>query len=125
MRLKDLSPGEMSDDQKGIYAESVAGKRGTVVRLKVIPKGKTEPVVYAITRDKIELHERYTERHLLEQLIHRDLVVVGILGVRNDADVETGKGLQQAFTRQEAGEGNVLIKAALFCSCFERFELRP
>lgn len=31
MRLKDLSPGEMSDDQKGIYAESVAGKRGTVV----------------------------------------------------------------------------------------------
>ena len=31
MRLRDLSPGEMSDDQKGIYAESVAGKRGTVV----------------------------------------------------------------------------------------------
>lgn len=31
MRLKDLSPGEMSDDQKAIYAESVAGKRGTVV----------------------------------------------------------------------------------------------
>lgn len=31
MRLRELSPGEMSDDQKGIYAESVAGKRGTVV----------------------------------------------------------------------------------------------
>ncbi len=31
MRLKDLSPSEMSDDQKGIYAESAAGKRGTVV----------------------------------------------------------------------------------------------
>jgi 4-carboxymuconolactone decarboxylase len=31
MRLRDLSPGEMSDDQKGIYTESVAGKRGTVV----------------------------------------------------------------------------------------------
>ena len=31
MRLKDLSPGEMNDDQKGIYAEATAGKRGTVV----------------------------------------------------------------------------------------------
>lgn len=31
MRLKDLSPSEMSDDQKGIYAEAAAGKRGTVV----------------------------------------------------------------------------------------------
>lgn len=31
MRLRELSPSEMSDDQKGIYADSVAGKRGTVV----------------------------------------------------------------------------------------------
>jgi 4-carboxymuconolactone decarboxylase len=31
MRLKDLSPSEMSDDQKSIYAEATAGKRGTVV----------------------------------------------------------------------------------------------
>lgn len=30
MRLRTLSPGEMSDDQKGIYAESTASKRGVV-----------------------------------------------------------------------------------------------
>ncbi len=30
MRLRTLSPGEMSDDQKAIYAESTASKRGVV-----------------------------------------------------------------------------------------------
>lgn len=30
MRLKTLSPSEMSDDQKSIFEESVSGKRGTV-----------------------------------------------------------------------------------------------
>lgn len=30
MRLRELSPGEMNADQKGIYAESLAGKRGAV-----------------------------------------------------------------------------------------------
>lgn len=31
MRLRELPPGEMSEDQKAIYRESEAGKRGTVV----------------------------------------------------------------------------------------------
>jgi carboxyl-terminal processing protease len=44
----------------------IRGKAGTVVRLKVIPVGKTEPKVYNITRAKIELKNSEARSDVLE-----------------------------------------------------------
>ena len=35
--------------------DQIRGKRGSMVRLKVVPAGQTAPVVYNVTRDKIQL----------------------------------------------------------------------
>jgi carboxyl-terminal processing protease len=45
----------------------IRGKRGTVVRLKVIPVGETAPKVYDITRDKIELKDAEARGEIIEQ----------------------------------------------------------
>jgi carboxyl-terminal processing protease len=45
----------------------IRGKRGTVVRLKVIPVGETAPKVYDITRDKIELKDAEARGELIEE----------------------------------------------------------
>ena len=45
----------------------IRGKRGTVVRLKVIPVGDTAPKVYDITRDKIELKDAEARGEIIEQ----------------------------------------------------------
>jgi carboxyl-terminal processing protease len=44
----------------------IRGKRGTVVRLKVIPVGETVPKVYDITRAKIELKDAEARGELIE-----------------------------------------------------------
>lgn len=44
----------------------IRGKRGTVVRLKVIPVGETAPTVYDITRDKIELKDAEARGEIIE-----------------------------------------------------------
>ena len=44
----------------------IRGKRGTVVRLKVIPVGETAPRVYDITRAKIELKDAEARGEVLE-----------------------------------------------------------
>lgn len=44
----------------------IRGKAGTVVRLKVIPVGKTEPKIYNITRAKIELKNSEARSEILE-----------------------------------------------------------
>ncbi|MFM7109433.1 MAG: carboxy terminal-processing peptidase, partial [Planctomycetaceae bacterium] len=44
----------------------IRGKRGTVVRLKVIPAGETAPKVYDITRAKIELKDAEARGEVLE-----------------------------------------------------------
>jgi carboxyl-terminal processing protease len=44
----------------------IRGKRGTKVELKVIPAGKSEPVVYAMTRQKIELKDQAARAELIE-----------------------------------------------------------
>ncbi len=44
----------------------IRGKRGTVVRLKVIPVGETAPKVYDITRDKIELKDAEARGEVIE-----------------------------------------------------------
>ena len=59
---------------------------------------------------QIELHERNAEAHVLEHLIHGDLVVVGVLRVRDDADIEGREGPEQRLAGEEAREGNVVGK---------------
>lgn len=44
----------------------IRGKRGTSVELKVIPNGKVEPVVYAFTRQKIELKSQEARSEVIE-----------------------------------------------------------
>ncbi len=44
----------------------IRGKRGTVVRLKVIPVGETVPKIYDITRDKIELKDAEARGEVIE-----------------------------------------------------------
>ncbi|MFM7034986.1 MAG: carboxy terminal-processing peptidase [Planctomycetia bacterium] len=45
----------------------IRGKRGTVVRLKVIPVGETAPKVYDIVRAKIELKDSEARGEVIEQ----------------------------------------------------------
>jgi carboxyl-terminal processing protease len=45
----------------------IRGKRGTIVRLKVIPVGQTAPKVYDITRAKIELKDSEARGEVIEQ----------------------------------------------------------
>ncbi len=45
----------------------IRGKRGTTVRLKVIPAGETEPKIYAITRDRIELKDSEARGEIIEE----------------------------------------------------------
>jgi carboxyl-terminal processing protease len=45
----------------------VRGKRGTKVQLKVLPAGKLEPVVYDLTRQKIELKSQEARGEVIEQ----------------------------------------------------------
>jgi carboxyl-terminal processing protease len=44
----------------------VRGKRGTKVQLKVVPVGKIEPVVYEMTRQKIELKSQEARSEIVE-----------------------------------------------------------
>jgi carboxyl-terminal processing protease len=46
--------------------KKVRGKRGTVVRIKVIPVGETAPKVYDIIRDKIELKDAEARGEVIE-----------------------------------------------------------
>jgi carboxyl-terminal processing protease len=45
----------------------IRGKRGTKVELRVVPAGKVEPVVYVLTRQKIELKDQAARAELIEQ----------------------------------------------------------
>jgi len=45
----------------------IRGKRGTIVRLKVIPVGETAPKIYDITRDKIELKDAEARGEVIEE----------------------------------------------------------
>jgi carboxyl-terminal processing protease len=45
----------------------IRGARGTKVQLKVVPVGKVEPVVYDLTRQKIELKSQEARAEIVEQ----------------------------------------------------------
>jgi carboxyl-terminal processing protease len=46
--------------------KKIRGKRGTVVRIKVIPVGETAPRIYDIVRDKIELKDAEARGEVIE-----------------------------------------------------------
>ena len=50
----------------------IRGKRGTVVRLKVIPVGQTVPTVYDIVRAKIELKDGAARGEIIEEGVKPD-----------------------------------------------------
>ena len=50
----------------------IRGKRGTIVRLKVIPVGQTVPTVYDIVRAKIELNDSAARGEIIEEGIKPD-----------------------------------------------------
>ncbi len=61
--------GEIVDTQDmklNDVVQLIRGKRGTNVRLKVIPAGETEPKVYSITRDRIELKDSEARGEVIE-----------------------------------------------------------
>jgi carboxyl-terminal processing protease len=45
----------------------IRGKKGTKVELKVVPAGKIEPVVYALTRQQIEMKSQAARSEIIEQ----------------------------------------------------------
>ncbi len=45
----------------------IRGKKGTKVELKVVPAGKIEPVVYALTRQQIEIKSQAARFEIIEQ----------------------------------------------------------
>ncbi len=58
----------------------IRGKRGTVVRLKVIPAGKTESTIYDITRDRIMLEDSAARSQIFdEKAADGSTVKVGVI----------------------------------------------
>src|SRR5262249_8432708 len=45
----------------------IRGARGTKVQIKVVPAGKIEPVVYDLTRQKVELQSQAARGEVVEQ----------------------------------------------------------
>jgi carboxyl-terminal processing protease len=72
----------------------IRGKRGTRVQLKVVPTGKIEPVIYELTRQKIELTSQEARGDVVEQGKKADgkPYLVGVIDLPSFyADVKSGK----------------------------------
>jgi carboxyl-terminal processing protease len=59
-------PEDVVDLNLNEVVKKIRGKRGTVVRLKVIPVGETAPKIYDIVRDKIELKDAEARGEVIE-----------------------------------------------------------
>jgi carboxyl-terminal processing protease len=73
----------------------IRGKRDTKVQLKVLPVGKIEPVVYELTRQKIELKSQEARGEVVEQGKKPDgkPYLIGVIDLPSFyADPGTGKG---------------------------------
>jgi carboxyl-terminal processing protease len=57
----------------------IRGKRGTVVRLEVIPFGKAERKVYDITRAQIELHDSEARSEIVEDTRDGRKIKIGVI----------------------------------------------
>lgn len=60
--IVDVSDWKLSD-----VVDLIRGKRGTIVRLHVLPVGQNAPVVYQITREKVELKDSEAQAKVFEQ----------------------------------------------------------
>ena len=60
--LTDVVDMKLSD-----VVQLIRGKRGTIVRLEVIPVGMTDRKVYNVTRAKIELHDSEARSEIIEE----------------------------------------------------------
>jgi carboxyl-terminal processing protease len=58
---------DTADMKLSDVVKMIRGKRGTKVRLKVVPAGKIEPVVYELTRQKIELKSQAARGDIVEE----------------------------------------------------------
>ena len=65
---KDGAIKDTTDLSLNETVEQIRGKRGTIVRLEVIPHGKAEKVIYDITRAQIELKESEARSEVIEQV---------------------------------------------------------
>jgi carboxyl-terminal processing protease len=63
---KDGEMVDVVDMNLNEVVKQIRGKRGTVVRLKVIPVGETAPKIYDITRAKIELKDAEARGEVIE-----------------------------------------------------------
>ncbi|HEX3871797.1 MAG TPA: carboxy terminal-processing peptidase [Pirellulales bacterium] len=74
--------GEMVDvvDMKlSDVVEMIRGKRGTVVRLEVQPRGKSERKIYAITRAEVQLHEQEARSKIIEESRDGRVYKIGVI----------------------------------------------
>jgi carboxyl-terminal processing protease len=77
----------------------IRGKRGTKVELKVIPVGKIEPIVYVLTRQKIELKSQEARAEIIEQGKKADGTPfkIGVIDLPSFyADMKAGSGGKSA-----------------------------
>ncbi len=58
---------DISDMKLRDAVKLIRGKRGTKVRLKVVPVGKIEPVVYELMRQKIEMKSQEARGEIVDQ----------------------------------------------------------
>ena len=58
---------DVVDMNLGDVVKLIRGKKGTVVRLKVIPNGETDPKVYDITRASIELTDSEARGEIIQE----------------------------------------------------------
>src|SRR5262249_38148769 len=79
----------------------IRGKRGTRVQLKVIPTGKLEPIIYELTRAKIELTSQEARGDVVEQGKKADgkPYLIGVIDLPSFyADVKADKGEAKSAT---------------------------
>ena len=77
----------------------IRGKRGTKVELKVVPVGKIEPIVYLLTRQKIELKSQEARSEIIEQGKKADGTPykIGVIDLPSFyADMKAGSGGKSA-----------------------------
>jgi carboxyl-terminal processing protease len=76
LKVKDRIVGVAQGDDKWVdvidmklkeAVKLIRGKRGTPVQLKVVPADKIEPVIYNLTRQKIELKAQEARYEIIEQ----------------------------------------------------------
>ncbi len=72
--LVDVVDMKLSD-----VVQLIRGKRNTVVRLEVLPRGKSERKIYAITRAEVQLHEQEARSQIIEEKRDARTYKIGVI----------------------------------------------